>query len=205
MGASDAASGANEGNVSYKDGRGWGQTRQGEKVSYDQDLGGEGDTGFLTGDKWKNSPTESVGGAGVMGASVAERIDPATGEKTYGASYNPGRMVGGILGTLLGGPLGGIAGSMLGEKTTETRYNFSGRNGMGTGGVTDDGDDQDSVSEAEERSQQYTPGASKESDTPSATAALVGAPLTAAQRRKRALARSPITSTDTSTGTLLGA
>jgi hypothetical protein len=76
---------------------------------------------------------------------------------------------------------------------------------MGTGGVTDDGDDQDSVSEAEERSQQYTPGASKESDTLSATEALVGAPLTAAQRRKRALARSPITSTDTSTGTLLGA
>lgn len=199
MSASDAASGANEGNVSYKDGRGWGQTRQGEKVSYDQDLGGEGDTGFLTGDKWKNSPTESVGGAGVMGASVAERIDPATGEKTYGAGYNPGRAVGGTLGTLLGGPLGGIAGSMLGEKTTETRYNFSGRNGMGTGGVTDDPGD-DSVSEAQQRSQQYTPGARNESDTPSATAALVE-PMTAAQRRKRALARSATTST----GTLLGA
>jgi len=90
----------------------------------------------------------------------------------------------------------GVGGHLLDRSGMLDGFNTS---GLGTGGVTDDPGD-DSVSGAQQRSQQYTPGASKESDTPSATAALVE-PMTAAQRRKRALARSATTSTET----LLGA
>ena len=206
FGSSEEKPSYNSGNINFRSdaahdyGRYWGQTNQGEITSYDQDSGGEGNNGWMTEDAWRkpervvapgevdrdaNLPKEAIGGAGIFGLSIAEQ------NGRLGASWNAGRA--------FGSPVPGL--SFLLGGTADTYFNFS--RGTGTGGVTDDPGD-DSVSEAQQRSQQYTPGARKESDTPSATAALVE-PLTAAQRRKRALARSAITSTETPTGTLLGA
>tara|TARA_R110000744_G_scaffold40623_3_gene92184 strand:- start:1895 stop:2545 length:651 start_codon:yes stop_codon:yes gene_type:complete len=214
--------GANAGNVSYEDGPKWGQTLQGENMSFKTNFRGKGNTGSQLASAWRKEPDR-------MGRSnydvAGEKIDPeasvpkrssepnflggsgatrtnAAGETVTGNASNLGTALGTILGLAVPVPGASMALGEIGGKLVEDRFSFYDGPRRET---KDDGDDQDSVSEAEERSQQYTPGASKESDTLSATEALVGAPLTAAQRRKRALARSAITSTETPTGTLLGA
>jgi hypothetical protein len=184
-------SGPNYGNIDFRDGPGWGQTLQKEMVSYATNYGGEGNTGSMPASAWKNQPTEAIGGVGFLGNSIAKRVDPATGVKTYGRSYNPGRMIGGVGGFLLGGPLGGMAGSMLGGNTAETLFNFS---PMGDPGPREPNNSDNNSDDDRTAARQPT-------STPSTTVTSPVLPLTAEQRRKRALARSPVSTTET----LLGA
>ena len=196
----ESSSGANEGNIDFRDGSNWGQTRQGELPSYEKDFGGEGNTGSMPASAWKNQPTEAIGGVGFGGNSIAKRVDSATGESTYGSSYNPGRMIGGAAGALLGGFPGAVIGSMLGGKTAETRFNFSdtGSSEEASYEAADEDSnlDDDRTAARQEASQGASQGASQPTSRPPTTVTSPYVPLTAWQRRRRALARSPVSTTE---------
>ena len=149
---------------------------------------------------WKNQPTEAIGGVGFGGGSIAERVDSATGESTYGTSYNPGRMIGGAAGTLLGGPVGGIVGSMLGGNTAETLFNFSDTGSSEEASYEAADEDPNLDDDRTAVRQGAGQGASQPTTTPPTTPPTTVTspyvPLTAWQRRRRALARSPVSTTE---------
>lgn len=189
---SDAISGKgpNEGNIDFRDGRNWGQTRQGELPSYETDFDGRGNTGSMLASAWKKGNQPKRLGDSFFGLSGATRTD-ADGNVVTGRASNPGSAVGALLGALVPAPGASLLGSKLGGKMAEDRFNFSPLGDPGPRGTTAEDSNLDDDRTA----------ARQPTSTPSTTVTPPVLPLTAAQRRKRAAARSPVSTTET----LLGA
>jgi hypothetical protein len=139
-----------------------------------------------------NEPSEIGGGyASVFGVSPAQYRNPMTGQTNLGLGFNPASFLGGVGGFLLGGPLGGMAGSMLGKNMAKTRFSFPDTSDTGPREPNNSDNNSDDDRTA----------ARQPTSTPSTTVTPPVLPLTAEQRRRRALARSPVSTTET----LLGA